>query len=64
MSAAPEKTETQVESRPFRFKVRGMDCASCATTLERGLAELDGVDDVHVSFTTETIDGRGRVTPE
>src|SRR5690554_3674038 len=64
MSLAPEKTETRVDSPPFRFKVGGMDCASCARTIERGLEELDGVEDVTVSFTTETIEGRGQVEPD
>ena len=62
MSAAPDYTIDRPHvSEPFRFKVGGMDCASCAKTIERGLAELDGVDEVRVSFTTETIEGRGTV---
>lgn len=39
-----------------------MDCASCAKTLERALEELDGVESVRVSFTTETAEGRGAVS--
>jgi len=59
MSAAPETIDHAHDSAPFRYKVGGMDCASCAKTIERGLAELDGIDEVQVSFTTETIEGRG-----
>lgn len=32
--------------------VRGMTCAACAATIERGLAKLPGVDSVDVSYTT------------
>jgi len=64
MSAAPDTIDLQHASEPFRFKVGGMDCASCAKTIERGLAELDGVDEVRVSFTTETIEGRGTVAAD
>jgi len=32
--------------------VRGMTCAACATTIERGLSELPGVESAEVSYTT------------
>ncbi len=48
----------------FRFKVSGMDCASCAKTIEKGVGELDGVLDVHVNFTAETLEGHGRVSAD
>jgi Cd2+/Zn2+-exporting ATPase len=47
----------------FRFRVAGMDCASCARTIEQGVKELGGVDEVTVNFATELIEGRGRVAP-
>ena len=50
--------------REFVFHVAGMDCASCARTIEQGLKELPGVDDVKVSFATELIEGRGRVADD
>ncbi|HEX7082078.1 MAG TPA: cation-translocating P-type ATPase [Gammaproteobacteria bacterium] len=50
-------------ARPFRYKVEGMDCASCAKTIEQGLKAVDGVDEVRVNFTTETVEGSGCVSP-
>jgi Zn2+/Cd2+-exporting ATPase len=44
-------------ARPFRFRVSGMDCGNCALTIEQSLRQLDGVDDVTVSFATETVEG-------
>ena len=38
-----------------------MDCASCAKTIEQGVAQLDGIEEVRVNFTTETLEGRGTV---
>jgi len=64
MFAVPHMIERQQVSEPFRYKVGGMDCASCAKTIERGLAELDGIDEIRVNFTTETIEGRGNVPAE
>jgi Cd2+/Zn2+-exporting ATPase len=37
------------------FVVRGMDCADCARTLERGLARLEGVSACSVNFGTATL---------
>ena len=48
----------------FRFKVAGMDCASCAKTIERAVTELDDVDEVRVNFTSETMEGSGRASAE
>jgi len=38
-----------------RFRVDGMDCASCARTVERAVAALDGVRGADVSFGTATM---------
>ncbi|HEC21289.1 MAG TPA: cation-translocating P-type ATPase [Chloroflexi bacterium] len=38
-----------------KFRITGMDCADCAVTLERGVAQLDGVEHVKVNFTTATL---------
>lgn len=40
--------------------VRGMTCAACATTIERGLSQLPGVDSAQVSYTTRvaTVSGQ------
>ena len=38
-----------------RFRVDGMDCASCARTVEKAVAALDGVRGADVSFGTATM---------
>jgi Cd2+/Zn2+-exporting ATPase len=38
-----------------RFRVQGMDCASCAKTVEKAVAALDGVAAAQVSFGTATL---------
>jgi Zn2+/Cd2+-exporting ATPase len=38
-----------------QFRVTGMDCGSCAKTIEVGLQQLDGVAEVTVSFATEKV---------
>lgn len=38
-----------------RYKITGMDCGSCALTIENGMRQLDGVREVSVSFTTESM---------
>jgi Zn2+/Cd2+-exporting ATPase len=46
------------------LKVEGMDCASCATTVQSGVARLAGVEQVSLSFATELLRVRGDVDPE
>lgn len=46
------------------FRVTGMDCASCARTVEEGVAKLDGVDTCILNFTTETLRIQGNIAPE
>ncbi|VAW31320.1 Lead, cadmium, zinc and mercury transporting ATPase; Copper-translocating P-type ATPase, partial [hydrothermal vent metagenome] len=41
------------------FRITGMDCASCAQTVENGVAKLDGVDNCRLNFTTETLSVSG-----
>jgi copper chaperone CopZ len=41
-SAAAEKIE--------RFRIRGMHCANCATTIEKAVAPIPGVIDADVKF--------------
>lgn len=45
------------ERQSCELRVGGMDCASCATSIERSLSALDGVDDVRV----DVVGGRVRV---
>lgn len=54
-------TQTQVEQR---FQITGMDCASCARTVETGVARLADVDTVSLNFATGTLRVQGDVAPE
>jgi Cu+-exporting ATPase len=45
------RTETADLER-VDLPIQGMTCASCAARIERGLAELPGVDEAHVNFGT------------
>ena len=38
-----------------KFKVQGMDCASCAATIENAVSKLEGVTQCEINFTTETM---------
>ena len=42
------------------FKMTGLGCAHCGTKIEREIAKLPGVNEVHVSFMTQrlTLDTR------
>ncbi|MFZ1401000.1 MAG: cation transporter, partial [Candidatus Promineifilaceae bacterium] len=46
------------------FRVTGMDCASCAQTVENGVARLDGVELCQLNFTTETLRVSGTAVPQ
>ncbi len=39
----------------LRFRVAGMDCASCAEVIRTGVARLPGVSDISISTTAETL---------
>lgn len=45
-------------------KITGMDCGSCAISIEDGLRQLPGVRRVAVDFTTETLEVEGGVATE
>jgi Cd2+/Zn2+-exporting ATPase len=47
-----------------RLKIIGMDCGSCALTIEQAVRGLPGVDSVRVDFTTETLEATGSAGPE
>ena len=59
MSAA---TENQLPD--FRLRIAGMDCGDCALTIEKSLNKLDGIRNVRVNFTTETLEASGDITEE
>lgn len=42
------------KAQSVSFAIKGMSCASCARTIEKALAKLDGVKDATVNFATET----------
>lgn len=50
----------------YKWSVRGMDCASCATNIEKALAIAPGVKQVRVAFATErlVIDLDQKVSPD
>jgi Cd2+/Zn2+-exporting ATPase len=48
----------------LEYRIAGMDCADCARTLERGVAQLEGVEQVRVNFSTATLEATGQVKPE
>jgi Zn2+/Cd2+-exporting ATPase len=52
------------EKTELHYRIGGMDCADCALTLERSVAQLEGVDQVQVSFTTATLDAVGTLDPQ
>lgn len=43
------------------YKIRNMDCAGCAREVQTGVSKLDGVQDVTVEFTTNTMNLTGDV---
>ncbi|MCP5097917.1 MAG: cation-translocating P-type ATPase [Chloroflexi bacterium] len=46
------------------FRIKGMDCASCAQSIENGVARLDGVAQCTLNFTTETLRVQGDIASE
>ncbi|WP_420628038.1 heavy metal translocating P-type ATPase [Candidatus Leptofilum sp.] len=46
------------------YRVTGMDCASCAQTVENGVAKLAGVESCQLNFTTETLRVVGTAVPQ
>ncbi len=48
----------------IELDIIGMDCANCALTLERGVAQLEGVREVQVNFTAAKLRARGSASAE
>jgi Zn2+/Cd2+-exporting ATPase len=46
------------------YRVTGMDCTSCAQTVETGVRQLAGVDQCTINFTTEKLRVSGAISPE
>lgn len=62
MAAPPAQPAEDAEAR--RFIVEGMDCASCAQTVQKVVAGLDGVQAAQVSFGNSTLLVNGDVSQE
>lgn len=39
-----------------KFKIKGLDCANCASQLERAIQKIDGVESANISFMTERME--------
>ncbi|MFQ5635488.1 MAG: cation transporter, partial [Gammaproteobacteria bacterium] len=63
MNQAMAQSDGTGADEPLRLKIAGMDCGSCAMTIESSMRQLRGVADVCVSFTTETLEVSGDVDP-
>jgi len=64
--APPSRSTTESPPEPptanaTRFRVEGMDCGSCARTVEKAVCALDGVRSAQVSFGTATLVVEGDV---
>ncbi len=53
MTSSPSTAATSPET--FRFRVDGMDCASCTAKIETAVRRMPGVSEVKVSFATSTL---------
>lgn len=53
----------QDESKEVKYSIQGMDCADCALSLERSLAQIQGVEQVSVNFTTGFLEAKGSFNP-
>lgn len=39
----------------YNFRIKGLDCANCASELERAINKVKGVDNAVISFMTEKL---------
>ena len=54
----------QEERKEVKYSIQGMDCADCALSLERSLAQIQGVELVNVNFTTGQLEAQGTFDPQ
>jgi Zn2+/Cd2+-exporting ATPase len=64
MAAPAAEETTAVSADAQRFRVDGMDCGSCAKTVEKAVFALEGVRAAQVSFGTATLVVDGEIAPE
>ncbi|MFV0519490.1 MAG: cation transporter [Lachnospirales bacterium] len=38
-----------------KFEITGIDCANCASKLERNISKIKGINDVNINFLTEKL---------
>jgi len=60
MNQALAQTES-AGNEPLKVKIVGMDCGSCALTIESSMRQLPGVEEASVSFTTESMEVTGDI---
>ena len=39
-----------------KFKIKGLDCANCASSLERKVQKMEGIESASISFMTEKME--------
>ena len=39
-----------------KFKIKGLDCANCATDLERTIEKIEGIQKVSINFITQKME--------
>jgi Cd2+/Zn2+-exporting ATPase len=49
----------QADPKEVKYAIQGMDCADCALSLERSLAQIQGVEQVNVSYATGFLEASG-----
>jgi len=59
MNATATGATSAAPDAGLRLKISGMDCGSCALTIEQAVRGLPGVASVRVDFTTETLEATG-----
>jgi Cd2+/Zn2+-exporting ATPase len=64
MTQATGHAETATADLPLKVRIAGMDCGSCAMTIENSMRQLPGVKSAEVSFTTESMEIVGDVSLE
>ncbi|MCR0984095.1 heavy-metal-associated domain-containing protein [Roseomonas populi] len=42
----------------LRYRIKGMDCSSCALKIEDAMERLGGAEDIQVNYKTETLEFR------
>lgn len=64
MSATPSATDPSPARSELCFAVDDMTCGHCSATISKGVAQVDGVDDVRVDLDARRVTVRGRELAE